>query len=111
MRKEPSYPTKKRPVCAHPGQTLLDEFLTPLGLSRSALARITGVPSRHISEIIRGRRSINTGTAVRFALALGTSARYWRNLQVDYDLAKAQRALGASLYQVDLLGVGHRVRR
>ena len=111
MRKEPSHPPKKHPTCTHPGQALLDEFLTPLGLSRSALARITGVPSRHICEIIRGRRSITTETAIRFALALGTSARYWHNLQVDYELAKAQRAWGPSFSQVDLVGVSHRLRR
>jgi addiction module HigA family antidote len=111
VRKESRNPSKLPPTYAHPGQVLLEDFITPLGMSRSALARVTGVPSRHISDIIRGRRSIDTETAIRFALALGTSARYWLSMQSDYDVAKAQRALGASFSQVDLIGVGRRISR
>ena len=111
MRTEPRYPPKKPPVDAHPGQALVEEFLTPLGMSRSALARITGVPSRHIGEIIHGRRSIDTDTSIRFALALGTSARYWLNMQVSYDLAEARRLLDASFFEVDLMGGDHQFGR
>jgi addiction module HigA family antidote len=111
VRKESRNPSKLLPTYAHPGQVLLEDFITPLGLSRSALARITGVPSRHICDIIRGRRSVDTETAIRFALALGTSARYWLSMQADYDVAKAQRALGASYGRIDLIEVGHQHRR
>lgn len=111
MRTDPSYSPKTRSTYAHPGEVLLERFLVPRGLSCSALARATGVRSPHIHEIVRGRRNIKTETAIRFGLALGTSARYWLNLQVEFDLAKAQHLGGASFSDVELIGAAHPSRR
>src|SRR3546814_20505501 len=61
----------------HPGEVLLEEFLGPLGISQNALARAMDVPPRRISEIVLGKRGITADTAVRMALALGTSERFW----------------------------------
>jgi antitoxin HigA-1 len=84
----------------HPGEVLLEEFLTPLGISQNALARAAGVPPRRINEIVLGKRGVTADTAVRLAAALGTSERFWLGLQGDYDLEEAHRALGA---QVELI--------
>jgi addiction module HigA family antidote len=78
----------------HPGEVLQEEFLLPLGISQNALARAMGVPPRRINEIVLGKRSITADTAVRMAVALGTSERFWLGLQADYDLEEAHRALG-----------------
>lgn len=78
----------------HPGEVLLEEFLEPLGISQNALARATGVPPRRINEIVLGKRGITADTAVRLAVALGTSERFWLGLQADYELEEAHRALG-----------------
>jgi len=40
-----------------PGDILLEEFLKPLGLSQTALARALGVPPRRINEIVLGKRA------------------------------------------------------
>lgn len=77
----------------HPGEVLLEEFLGPLRISQSALARATNVPPRRINEIVLGKRSVTADTAVRLAAALGTSERFWLGLQADYDLEEARRAL------------------
>lgn len=78
----------------HPGEVLLEEFLEPLGISQNALARAIGVPPRRINEIVLGKRGITADTAVRLAVALGTSERFWLGLQADYELEEAHRALG-----------------
>ncbi len=78
----------------HPGEVLLEEFLGPLGISQNALARAMGVPPRRINEIVLGKRGITADTAVRMALALGTSERFWLGLQADYDLEETHRELG-----------------
>src|SRR3546814_15197138 len=75
----------------HPGEVLLEEFLVPLGISQNALARAMGVPPRRINEIVLGKRGITADTAVRMALALGTSERFWLGLQADYDLEETHR--------------------
>ncbi len=81
----------------HPGEILLEEFLTPLGISQNALARAASVPPRRINEIVLGKRGISADTAVRLAVALGTSERFWLGLQTDFDLEQARRALGKKI--------------
>jgi antitoxin HigA-1 len=77
-----------------PGEVLAEEFLAPLGLTHRELARRMGVSPMRVSEIVRGKRSITADTAIKLGKALGTSARFWMNLQINYDLAMAAIALG-----------------
>ena len=72
---------------AHPGRTILEEFLAPRGLSVWHLAKDIDVPARRIYEIVQGQRSINADIAHRLAHYFGMSERYWFDLQVKYDLA------------------------
>lgn len=83
-------PGRLAPV--HPGEVLAEEFLTPLGLSASALARRIGVPGNRISEIAAGRRAVTGDTALRLAAAFGTSAEFWMNLQKSWELETARDA-------------------
>ncbi len=77
----------------HPGRFLRDEFLAPLDLSVYALARALSVPRPRLNEVVRGRRSVSTDTALRLARYFGTSPEFWINLQVRYDLDIAERTL------------------
>ena len=78
-----------------PGEILLEEFLRPLALSQSQLARDLGVPPRRINEIVLGKRAITPDTALRLARYFKMSERFWLGLQLDYDLEDAQRRLSA----------------
>ena len=78
----------------HPGEVILKEFLEPMGISQSALARATGVPPRRINEVVLGKRGISADTAIRLARAFGVSERFWLGLQAYYDLEEARHALG-----------------
>ena len=68
------------------GEILRTEFLEPLGISQYRLAQATGLSQTRIGEIVRGRRRITTETGLRLSRALGTSERFWINLQADYDI-------------------------
>src|SRR5215831_12696871 len=81
----------------HPGEILLEEFLSPLGVSQYRLAKETSVPPRRINEIVRGLRSISADTALRLARYFGTSERFWLNLQTRYDLEVEKDRLGKRL--------------
>lgn len=81
----------------HPGEVLLEEFLTPLDLSQYRLAKDIGVPPRRINEIVHGKRAITADTALRLARYFGTSARFWLNLQAQYDLDVQSDILGDRL--------------
>ncbi|MFZ5586684.1 MAG: HigA family addiction module antitoxin [Thermodesulfobacteriota bacterium] len=74
----------------HPGEVLLEEFLTPLGLSQNALARELKIPPRRVNEIVLGKRGVSADTALRLARYLGTSAEFWLGLQADYELDVAK---------------------
>jgi antitoxin HigA-1 len=77
----------------HPGKLLLKDFLDPKGISQNALARDIGVPPRRINEIVLGKRGISADTAIRLAKYFGNSERYWMQLQADFDLEEARKAL------------------
>ncbi len=81
----------------HPGEILLEEFLTPLGISQYRLAKDVSVPPRRINEIVRGLRAITADTALRLARFFGTSERFWMNLQTRYDLEIEKDRLGNRL--------------
>ena len=81
----------------HPGEILLEEFLSPLGVSQYRLAKDTTVPARRINEIVRGSRSISADTALRLARYFGTSEQFWLNLQARYDLEVQKDRLGDRL--------------
>jgi len=81
----------------HPGEILLEEFLSLLGVSQYRLAKYTSVPPRRINEIVRGSRSISADTALRLARYFGTSERFWLNLQARYDLEVEKDRLGDRL--------------
>jgi len=50
-----------------------------------------------ISAIVNGKRSITAGTALRLSRYFGTSAEYWMNLQVAYDLRLRSARRGSKL--------------
>ncbi|QBB70875.1 addiction module antidote protein, HigA family [Pseudolysobacter antarcticus] len=85
----------------HPGEILLEEFLTPMGISQNALARAAGVPPRRINEIVLGKRGVTADTALRLAAAFGTTERFWLGLQADFDLEEARRTLGKAINRVE----------
>jgi antitoxin HigA-1 len=81
----------------HPGEILLEEFLTPLAVSQYQLAKAVNVPARRINEIVHGQRRITADTALRLSRYFGTSERFWLNLQARYDLEIEKDRLGGAL--------------
>ncbi len=64
-------PTERTPT--HPGEMLLEEFLSPMGLTQRELADAIHVPYQRINDIINGRRGITPSTALRLARFFGNS--------------------------------------
>ena len=80
-----------------PGKILLEEFLTPMGLSQSALARAIGVPPRRINEIVLGKRAVTADTDLRLARYFKMSDGFFLGLQTDYELMARRRKIGDKL--------------
>ena len=91
-------PTHRSPT--HPGEMLLEEFLQPMGLTQRELAAKLHVPYQRINELVRGRCGVSPGTALRLAKFFGTSAAFWLNLQLRWDLYHAQRLEAKELKKI-----------
>ena len=76
----------------HPGETLREDFLKPLGLSVNRLATELFVPATRVNDIARGKRAITADTALRLARYFGTTPQFWMNLQANYNLESAKDA-------------------
>jgi addiction module HigA family antidote len=74
---------------------LLEEFLKPLGMTQTELAKRIGVSYPRVNELIHGKRGITPNTALRLERLFGMEAQFWMNLQVAWDLYHAQRELPA----------------
>jgi addiction module HigA family antidote len=75
----------------------MKEFLRPMDLSRTALARAIGVPPRRINEIVLGKRAVSADTDLRLARYFGVSEGFFLNLQIDHDLMERRRQIGPAL--------------
>mgnify|MGYP000005103439 CR=1 FL=1 len=83
-------PTKRAPT--HPGEMLLEEFLTPMEITQRELANAIYVPYQRVNELVNQKRGVTPSTALRLARFFNVSADFWLNLQVRWDLYKAQQS-------------------
>jgi len=81
-------PTHKAPT--HPGEMLLEEFLKPMGITQQQLAREIKVPYQRVNELVNQRRGVTPGTALRLSRIFGNTPDFWLNLQLRWDLYRAQ---------------------
>ena len=77
----------------HPGEILLEEFMKPMGITARQLSSDMDVPPSRISDIVNGARPISADTALRLGLFFSMDARFWLNLQTEYDVRVARRDL------------------
>jgi len=82
-----------------PGEILREDFMEPLGISINKLSRDLSVPPNRISEIVHGKRSITTDTALRLQRYFGVEAQFWLNLQTEYDLRMTKRKIWPDIEQ------------
>lgn len=89
----------------HPGEVLMEDFITGLGITQNRLAVSIGVPPRRINEIVHGKRGITADTALRLAKYFGTTAEFWTNLQSQYELDLARDLAGDQIDAITPLQV------
>ncbi len=80
----------------HPGDVLRDE-LEERGVSPASFARQIDVPANRISQILAGKRAVTGDSALRFGHWFGMDPQFWLNLQAQYELAVAERVVGAKI--------------
>lgn len=81
----------------HPGEILSEDFLKPMGISGYKLAKALLIDQTRVSEIIKGKRSVTTDTALRLAKFFGTTPEFWLNIQARYDMETMRDVLKEDL--------------
>jgi len=87
---------RKKIWAVHPGEMLREEFMKPLGLTSYRLAKDLHVSLPRIHELIHERRAMTADTAIRLERYFGMPARFWMNVQVDYDIRLAKHLADVS---------------
>lgn len=87
----------------HPGVMLREEFLNPLGITQRELTDAVHVPYQRVNEIVNERRGITPSTALRFGKFFGNSPGFWMNLQLRYDLYKANQGEADEIKEIHTL--------
>jgi antitoxin HigA-1 len=75
----------------HPGRSIRDACLEPLGLSVTDGAKALGVSRPTLSKVINGKAAISPEMAVRLAKAFGSSPATWLKMQFAYELAQVEK--------------------
>lgn len=70
-----------------PGEIIQRE-LDARGWTPDDLAEMMGRTRQHVNRLLQARTAVTVDTAEELAVAFGTSAEFWMNLQTSYELAK-----------------------
>jgi addiction module HigA family antidote len=78
---------------SHPGEILLIEFLQPHKIPQRQFAAKLGWTPAKLNELVKGKRGITPASALDLSEALNTTAEFWLNMQMQFDLfiATSQR--------------------
>lgn len=76
----------------HPGRSIKQNCLEPLGLSVTEGARVLGVARHTLSRVLNGHAAISPEMAIRLEKVGWSTAEFWLRRQTSYDLAQARRS-------------------
>ena len=76
-------------IAFHPG-FYIKEIVDESGLTQEDFAKRLDTTPKNLSLLIRGEQSLSIDIAMKLSRMLGTSVKYWLNLQNSYDALIAQ---------------------
>ena len=82
--------TKRKPASV--GEIIREEFMEPMGLTQTSLAKAMGVQRKHANELCNDRRKVTAPTALILARVFGNSPDFWLNVQRRSDLWEAMHS-------------------
>jgi len=78
----------RRPM--HPGKIIKEDYLLPLSITIKDMAGTLCVSRKTLSKIINERGAITPEMALRLSRAFNTFPEFWLNLQINFDLWRAE---------------------
>ncbi len=78
---------------AHPGTVLKEAVFEPLGLSVSEAAERLGMSRPALSRVLNAHAAISPELALRLEAAGVSQAKFWLNMQINFDLSLARMSV------------------
>ena len=75
----------------HPGLSIKENCLDPLGLNITEAARVLGVARHTLSRVLNGHAAISPEMAIRLEKAGWSNAEFWLRRQTAYNLVQARK--------------------
>ncbi len=75
----------------HPGRIVRQECLEPLGLTVTAAVKHLCVTRQALNNLVNEQAGVSPEMAIRLSKAFGSTPETWLGLQMDYDLALAEK--------------------
>lgn len=80
----------------HPGELLREDIITALGKPRTEIARLLGISRQTLYGILDEKQPVTVAMALRIGKLIGNGPTFWLNLQLAYDLERAEREVDVS---------------
>lgn len=96
------YKLERQPT--HPGTMLREEFLEPMQITQSALAKALHTSFRAVNELVNEKRGITTEMALKLSRYFGMPAQFWMNLQNEFDIYKTMQKKGDDIESIEHCG-------
>jgi addiction module HigA family antidote len=75
----------------HPGRIVRQECIEPLGLTITETAARLGVKRQTLNNLVNEKAGISPEMTIRLSKAFGSRPEVWLGLQMQYDLAQAEK--------------------
>ena len=75
----------------HPGRSIRENCLDPLGLNVTEAAKVLGVARHTLSRVLNGHAAISPEMAIRLEKAGWSNAEFWLRRQTTWDLVQARK--------------------
>ncbi len=85
----------------HPGIFLNEMVIKPLGLGVTDTAKRLGMSRTALSRVLNGKAGISPDLAIQLERAGQSKARFWVNLQANYDLWQASNREHPDVVKLD----------
>lgn len=76
----------------HPGCSIKENCLAPLGLNVTDAAKVLGITRQALSRVLNGHADVSPELAIRLEKAGWSNAEFWLRRQTAYNLGQARRS-------------------
>ncbi|WP_156751149.1 HigA family addiction module antitoxin [Mesorhizobium sp. AA23] len=96
-------PIKRGLPAMHPGELLREDVIPSLNVSKTEIAKLLGISRRTLYDILDEKQPVTVAMALRIGKLVGNGPVLWLNLQRNYDLEQAEKALRAEIEAIPTL--------